>query len=114
MGVFVQFNADNERAKRFPVGYLIQENGCWDWVGTKTRFGYGLARLGPRNTPLRQAHRMMYERHKGPIPKGLVIDHLCRNTSCVNPDHLEAVTQKENIRRGKNPISRHIEVPDAD
>jgi hypothetical protein len=46
------------------------------------------------------AHRWMYEQKIGPIPKGLVIDHLCRNTRCVNPDHLEPVTRGENTRRG--------------
>lgn len=46
------------------------------------------------------AHRYVYESIRGPIPEGLVLDHLCRNTSCVNPDHLEPVTYGENFRRG--------------
>jgi len=51
--------------------------------------------------PVRYAHRLAYERAKGSIPAGLQIDHLCRVRECVNPDHLEAVSQRENIRRGK-------------
>lgn len=49
------------------------------------------------------AHRLSYELHKGEIPEGLEIDHLCRNRWCVNPDHLEAVTRRENIMRGDGP-----------
>ena len=46
------------------------------------------------------AHRVYYERHVGPVPEGLELDHLCRNPGCVNPEHLEPVTHAENIRRG--------------
>lgn len=74
--------------------------GCWNWLGWKNRQGYGLMRKGPVRYI---AHRISYEIHKGEIPKGLIMDHLCRNCSCVNPDHLEAVTVKENTMRGNAP-----------
>jgi hypothetical protein len=69
---------------------------CIIWAGSIDRDGYGRF----RNTP---AHRIAYEESKGPIPSGLVIDHLCRVRNCVNPDHLEAVTIRENTLRGFNP-----------
>jgi hypothetical protein len=50
-----------------------------------------------------RAHRYFYEQHRGPIPDGLVIDHLCRVPACVNPEHLEATNQFENVRRGRLP-----------
>lgn len=67
---------------------------CIEWTGPRQP-GAGYGRRG--NV---YAHRIAFELARGPIPAGLVIDHLCRNTSCVNPDHLEAVTQGENVRRG--------------
>lgn len=70
--------------------------GCWNWTAS-TRSGYGAFGVQGR---ILGAHRVAYERWSGKIPDGLHIDHLCRNTRCVNPDHLEAVTQAENTRRG--------------
>lgn len=70
---------------------------CWNWKGTKNPDGYGLFRVDKIKVG---SHRFSYELHKGKISKGFVIDHLCRNRSCVNPDHLEVVSNKENILRG--------------
>jgi hypothetical protein len=69
--------------------------GCWEWQGAVSSQGYG--RYGK---PQMQAHRISYEALVGPIPPGLVLDHLCRNHRCVNPAHLDPVSQKENLRRG--------------
>ncbi len=60
---------------------------------------------------LRFAHRVAHSLAIGPIPKGMEIDHLCRVTLCVNPSHLEAVTHRENVRRGKNGVLRHLRAP---
>lgn len=70
-------------------------SGCWLWDGCTT-VGYGRIYMDGK---LALAHRVSYEAHKGPIPDGLQVDHLCRVKSCVNPDHLEAVTAKENMSR---------------
>lgn len=67
--------------------------GCWLWTGKIGHNGYG-------KSSARLAHRVSWELQRGPIPAGLVIDHLCRVRHCVNPDHLEPVTIQENIRRG--------------
>ena len=72
---------------------------CWLWTGSTNHKGYGqFAKYQGKHI---FAHRWSYQYHIGDIPNGLVIDHLCENKLCVNPDHLEAVTNKENLRRGK-------------
>ncbi len=72
--------------------------GCWQWVGAIGTHGYGRFRADGKT---QQAHRVSYTVHKGPIPAGLDLDHLCRNRGCVNPDHLEPVTRRENLLRGE-------------
>ena len=67
------------------------------WTRSKTPAGYGLFWLGGK---YRLAHRVSYELFVGPIPEDLVIDHTCRNPACIEPTHLEPVTQAENVRRG--------------
>lgn len=74
--------------------------GCWLWTAAIDTHGYGAFRLEGRTV---KAHRLAVELERGPIPDGLVIDHLCRVRHCVNPGHLEPVTNRENILRGVSP-----------
>ncbi len=74
------------------------DSGCIEWIGFRDAKGYG--RSGSdRDTGERQAYRMAWVVAHGPIPEGMTIDHLCRNTSCVNVRHMEVVTASENVRR---------------
>lgn len=77
--------------------YVIKTDSCWPWMGTISTQGYGV--YHQQRHPYR-AHRVAYELTNGPIPAGKVTDHLCRNRGCVNPAHIELVTNKENVLRG--------------
>jgi len=94
-------NALKERpaaVERFHSFYEITDSGCWTWTGAITYRGYGVFHYEGRWS---LAHRVSHVLFVGPIPPRLQIDHLCRNTACVNPQHLEAVTAKENTRRAR-------------
>lgn len=76
---------------------------CWEWTGT-TANGYGRFRHTTRSTDTQaMAHRFAFELTKGPIADGLQVDHLCKNRLCVRPDHLEAVSPRENTLRSSAP-----------
>jgi hypothetical protein len=79
------------------------ERDCWTW-GKSTYRGYAHTTVNGIRV---KVHRFIYEAFNGPIPDGLVIDHLCRNRACANPTHLEAVTAVENTKRGVFPRPTH-------
>ena len=74
--------------------------GCWIWKSVTDKLGYGKFHIGGRRGRHYGAYRVAYQLLRGQIPNGMVLDHLCRNPSCVNPDHLEVVTQRVNLLRG--------------
>ncbi len=80
-----------------PWDKIDKTKTCWNWIGHINSSGYGEYYI--KNSKIR-AHRFIYELLVGKIPENLVIDHLCKNRKCVNPAHLEPVTNRENIIRG--------------
>lgn len=92
----------------------LSESGCWLWTDGVTGEGYGtIRRQTAGGWHLFGAHRVSYTAFVGHIPEGLVIDHVCRVVQCVNPTHLEAVTPRENTRRGIGPASAAIAALDS-
>lgn len=99
----------NGHTGRKTLRYRIEDRGyltpCWVWQLHISNAGYGTEGVG-----CRLAHRVSYETHVGPIPEGMVLDHLCCIRECVNPDHLEPVTQAENVRRSRTAKLRREDV----
>ena len=123
--------SDLERSKRRPKARNFSgdekkfwsqvkrtEGQCWDWLGCHNEDGYGFKHWNGKSTP---AHQLAYKFVKGAVPDGLELDHLCLNRGCCNPEHLEAVTHAENMRRagiiprrtpsGIDTSASHIDTP---
>ncbi len=90
------FVSGHNRRMVDPLRRVVQAVGCWAWTGGHDRKGYGRCQVNRRHTG---AHRVVYEALIAPIPPGMTIDHLCLNTACVNPEHMEVVSRSENCRR---------------
>lgn len=87
---------DNKAFDRFFSKVDISDQ-CWNWLGSNNGDGYGQIWFNGRMVLV---HRICFEHFNHKIPDGMVIDHKCRNRSCVNPNHLQVVTLKENIQLG--------------
>lgn len=85
------------RARFWAKVSVAPADACWEWLAGRDRKGYGKFAIGQKH---HRAHRIAYNLFGLQIPNDLVIDHLCRNRACVNPDHLEPVTSRENAVRG--------------
>jgi len=82
---------------------VTKSDGCWEWTAHRMETGYASFYADGK---YQLVHRFSYEMHIGPIPSGMQVDHICHNTSCVNPDHLRAVTPKQNCENLSGPTSR--------
>lgn len=100
VGELARFHAKIDKQRR-----LTRRRGvrgpCWAWTGATNSSGYAVLRLDGHGgvDEVRLAHRLSYEHFIGPIPEGLEPDHLCEQSDCVNPEHVEPVTHLENMRR---------------
>lgn len=98
-------------ARRFWRHVEITTGGCWLWTGSLSGKGYGRFHSGGRRGRSLRAHRVAYELLVGPIPDGLQLDHVtawgCTSKACVNPAHLEPVTNRVNVLRGVGPTAQN-------
>lgn len=94
---------NGDTTERIHASVDVAADGCWLWRGgSRLKGGYVGITVGASHW---LAHRWSYEVFVGPIPGGMTIDHLCRNPSCVNPEHLEVVTQRENNLRAPTSMT---------
>jgi HNH endonuclease len=89
--------------RRFEERIIKDENGCWIWQGKVSPWGRAVFKVNAQTV---YVHKWAYEYYRGPVPDGLVLDHLCKTPICVNPDHMEAVTVLENNRRARTHCFR--------
>ena len=81
---------------------------CWNWNASLWTGGYGQIGEGGRGSRNLGAHRVSYELYKGKIQNDLVVDHICRNRKCVNPDHLRLLTRGENVMCGETIPAKNL------
>ena len=92
--------------QRFMAKVELSPSGCWEWIATRTRDGYGRFYF---EGMMWRAHRWAWTQENGPVPDGLELDHfVCDNRACVKPDHMRPVTHRENTLRGDTVPAIHL------
>lgn len=102
IGAFIQLNADsrNGMSLKYPIGYVITERGCHEWVGGTNGNGYGVLLYQGKMV---LAHIYFWEQKNGPVPEGLELDHFyCDNRLCCNEEHVRPVSRRENQLRSNS------------
>lgn len=109
-----QYSLTGKDVKRL-MKHVTKTDTCWEWMGKPANTGYGQMSFQRDGKQIvRNPHRALYELLVGEIPEGLDLDHLCRNRLCVNPNHLEPVTRKENLMRGDTITAKNAAKTECD